>query len=84
MPSTCTVQAPHCAMPQPNFVPVSPSVSRMTQRSGVSGATSTLRSSPLRVKEIKGASCVARRPLRSARLRRNPRSRLPPSARPID
>ena len=23
MPSTCTVQAPHCAMPQPNLVPVS-------------------------------------------------------------
>ena len=23
-PLTCTVQAPHCAMPQPNLVPVSP------------------------------------------------------------
>jgi hypothetical protein len=28
------VQAPHCAMPQPNFVPVIPSMSRSTQRSG--------------------------------------------------
>ena len=30
-PSTCTVQAPHSAMPQPNFVPVMPSTSRNTQ-----------------------------------------------------
>src|SRR3546814_10276689 len=39
-PSTCTVQAPHIAMPQPNLVPVSPSSSRMTQSRGVSSATS--------------------------------------------
>src|SRR5436190_24054419 len=51
-PSRCTVQAPHCAMPQPNLVPVSPSVSRSTQRSGVSGATSTVSRLPLTVKEI--------------------------------
>ena len=38
MPSTCTVQAPHWAMPQPNFVPVRPIVSRMTQRSGSVGS----------------------------------------------
>ena len=36
-PSTCTVQAPHWAMPQPYLVPVRPSVSRSTQSSGVSG-----------------------------------------------
>ena len=36
-PSRCTVQAPHCAMPQPNFVPVRPSRSRSTQSSGMSG-----------------------------------------------
>src|SRR6266567_3118988 len=53
-PSRCTVQAPHCAMPQPNLVPVSPSVSRSTQRSGVSGATSTVSRLPLTVKEIGG------------------------------
>src|SRR6516225_1184314 len=41
-PLTCTVQAPHSAMPQPNFVPVMPSTSRNTQRSGVSPSTSTL------------------------------------------
>ena len=33
-PLTWTVQAPHWAMPQPNFVPVSPSSSRITQSSG--------------------------------------------------
>src|SRR5688572_33066900 len=38
-PSTCTVQAPHNAMPQPNFVPTSPSVSRNTHSSGVFGST---------------------------------------------
>ena len=30
-PSTCTVQAPHSAMPQPNFVPVICSSSRRYQ-----------------------------------------------------
>ena len=29
-PSMCTVHAPHKALPQPNLVPVSPSVSRNT------------------------------------------------------
>src|SRR5437762_5570342 len=53
-PSRWTVQAPHCAMPQPNLVPVSPSVSRSTQRSGVSGVTSTVSRLPLTVKEIGG------------------------------
>ena len=42
-PSTCTVQAPHAAMPHPNLVPVNPSVSRSTHSSGVSGSTSTVR-----------------------------------------
>jgi hypothetical protein len=46
-PSTCTVQAPQSAMPQPNFVPVMPSTSRNTQSSGVSPSTSTVRSMPL-------------------------------------
>ena len=36
LPPTCTVQAPHRPMPQPNFVPVRPSSSRMTQSNGVS------------------------------------------------
>src|SRR5713226_5676422 len=45
-PSTCTVQAPHNPAPQPNFVPVSCSVSRKTQSSGVSGETLTVRSPP--------------------------------------
>lgn len=43
----CTVQAPHCAIPQPNFVPVKPITSRKTQRSGVSGSMSMCRDTPL-------------------------------------
>jgi hypothetical protein len=46
-PLTCTVQAPHNAIPQPNFVPVMPSTSRNTQSSGVSPSTSTLCVFPL-------------------------------------
>jgi hypothetical protein len=38
MPSTCTVQAPHSAAPQPNFVPVMPSTSRKDRRSHGSDA----------------------------------------------
>src|SRR6202048_4409164 len=46
-PSTWTVQAPQSAMPQPNFVPVMPSTSRNTHRSGVLPSTSTLCVLPL-------------------------------------
>src|SRR5258708_21771855 len=46
-PSRCTVQAPHCAMPHPYFVPVKPSCSRTTQSSGVEGSTSRLTCLPL-------------------------------------
>src|SRR6202171_2602906 len=46
-PSTCTVQAPHCAMPHPNLVPVSPRISRSTQSSGISGGASTFLTSLL-------------------------------------
>ena len=46
-PSTWTVHAPHCAMPQPNFVPLRSSASRRTQSSGMSGATSTVVDLPL-------------------------------------
>src|SRR5262249_7092146 len=48
-PSICTVQAPHSAMPQPNFVPVMPSTSRNTQSNGVSPSTSTACWVPLTV-----------------------------------
>jgi hypothetical protein len=34
-PLMCTVQAPHNAIPQPNFVPVMLKVSRSTHRSGI-------------------------------------------------
>src|ERR1700682_3211465 len=46
-PSTCTVHAPHCATPHPNFVPVMPSTSRSTQSRGASPSTSTVRLTPL-------------------------------------
>src|SRR5688572_18711832 len=39
-PSTCTVHAPHCAMPHPYFVPASLSSSRSTQSRGISDSTS--------------------------------------------
>src|SRR5262249_59923225 len=51
-PSTCTVQAPQSAMPQPYFVPVRPSVSRSTQRSGVSSAASTATALPLTLRVL--------------------------------
>src|SRR5256885_16888651 len=46
-PLICTEQAPHCATPQPYFVPVSPTCSRITQSRGVSASTSTSRGLPL-------------------------------------
>ena len=48
-PSTCTVHAPHSDMPQPNFVPVMPSVSRKTQSSGMLGLTSRVWGFPFRI-----------------------------------
>src|ERR1051325_3563490 len=51
-PSTCTVHAPHCAMPQPYLVPVRLRFSRTTHSSGTSGATSTCCGVPLTVSEI--------------------------------
>src|SRR5438876_12341113 len=60
-PSTCTVQAPTSAMLQPNFVPVMPSTSRNTHKSGVSPSTSTARSTPLTLIVIAIAALPARR-----------------------
>ena len=48
-PSRWTVQAPHCAIPHPNFVPVSPRTSRKTQRRGMSPGASTSRGVPFTV-----------------------------------
>src|SRR6476646_6336875 len=47
VPFRCTVQAPHKALPQPNFVPVMPSTSRKTHSKGISPSTSTSCSAPL-------------------------------------
>src|SRR5215831_4157058 len=46
-PLMCTEQAPHCATPQPYLVPVSPTCSRITHSSGVSGSTATSWTAPL-------------------------------------
>ena len=46
-PPTCTVHAPHWAIPQPYLVPVRRRSSRKTQSSGVSGVDVTSRELPL-------------------------------------
>src|SRR3954463_11911960 len=46
-PLICTEQAPHWATPQPYLVPVKPTCSRMTHKSGVSSSTFTSRTLPL-------------------------------------
>src|SRR3954462_9336579 len=46
-PLMCTEQAPHCATPQPYLVPVRPTCSRMTHKSGVSASACTSRTLPL-------------------------------------
>src|SRR3954471_10738567 len=47
LPSTSTVQAPHCASPQPNLAPFSSRSLRKTYSSGVSGSAGTDRLAPL-------------------------------------
>jgi hypothetical protein len=56
LPSTCTVQAPHMATPQPNLVPVSLRCSRSTHNSGVSLPALTSRRCPLTVNAAMSAS----------------------------
>src|SRR2546427_9924452 len=53
-PSRCTVQAPHCAIPQPYLVPVRPSCSRIAHNRGVLGLTLTSSVLPLIVKRAMG------------------------------
>src|ERR1051325_11282362 len=52
LPSRCTVHAPHCPRPHPNFVPVNPIFSRSTQSQGVVGLASTLCCLPFTVRDI--------------------------------
>src|SRR5215469_4200895 len=51
-PFTCTVQAPQAATPQPNFVPVRFSSSRITQSSGAFGSTSRSWTTPFTFRRI--------------------------------
>ena len=53
-PFTWTVQAPHSAIPQPNLVPVIPSVSRSTHNRGMSLGTFTLWDRPFKLNVIAG------------------------------
>src|SRR5262249_52194180 len=57
-PLMCTVQAPHKAIPQPNFVPVMFKVSRRTHKSGICGSTSTVVDLPFSVKVTAMATSV--------------------------
>ena len=58
-PSRCTVQAPHCAMPQPYLVPVKPTFSRIAHSSGVSGSILMSCVCPLMVSLAMRSSLVA-------------------------
>src|SRR5882762_9494866 len=60
-PPRCTVHAPHCAMPHPNFVPVIPRLSRRTHRSGVFAAASTVRRRPFTRRVYEGIGQSLRR-----------------------
>src|SRR5262245_32660668 len=62
LPSTCTVQAPHCAIPHPYLVPVSPTCSRSAHNSGVLGSTFTSLVLPLivnRAMDVPSSGCGA-------------------------
>jgi hypothetical protein len=64
-PSMCTVQAPHCATPQPYLVPVRLSCSRSTHSSGVSASASYCIRLPLTVNSAMPAA-PERQPWRAA------------------
>jgi hypothetical protein len=66
LPSICTVQAPHCAMPHPNFVPVRPSKSPTTHSKGMSSGASTDLVSPF----ISSVAIKSPRPLGDGARRR--------------
>src|SRR6187401_1831911 len=55
-PSMCTVQAPQNPAPQPYFVPVRPTMSRIAQSRGVLGSASTETGLPFAENEAIGTS----------------------------
>src|SRR5207245_4252786 len=55
LPSMCTVQAPHRAIPQPYLVPVRPTCSRIAHNRGVLGSTLTSLAFPLIVRRAIGS-----------------------------
>lgn len=52
LPSTITVQAPHCPRPQPNFAPCRCKSLRSAYSSGVDGSMSSVCRTPLTVRVI--------------------------------
>src|SRR5689334_8588131 len=59
LPSTSTVQAPHCPSPHPNFTARNPSELRSTYRSGCAESQeSTLTARPLTPKLYFGMGCL--------------------------
>ena len=68
-PSTNTVHAPHTDIPQPNFVPVMPKISRKTHSSRMSELTSTVCSVPFTVREIMHTPSLSRHTIPRNRLK---------------
>src|SRR5258708_24058157 len=81
-PSTWTVHAPHCAIPQPYLVPVRPSSSRMTHSSGVCGSPSNSRRVPLMSSVMDIAKLLVRSGFGASGAGLDPRGDQPPELRP--
>src|SRR5713101_4527001 len=71
LPSTITVQQPHCERPQPNFGPFRPSSPRNTYSSGVLGSVSTIRDLPFTFSEIRAITIFLPRGGAGLRQRKN-------------
>src|SRR5262245_452682 len=74
-PSRCTVQAPHRPAPQPYLVPVKPTWSRMTHRSGGDGSASTVTRLAFNVNETMLPPSALARGLRRLPASKNPVAR---------
>src|ERR1700730_16496692 len=82
-PFLCTVQAPHRAMPQPNFVPVSPRMSRTYHNRGILGSPSKGRSIPFTLRLIIGPPFSSPPAFYLPREKTQPTSKLDVKPRPL-